>query len=560
MSSVAPWRSGLATEPLSFSITNLNPQGYSSVSAKYRETRLKLATAAVLIATSFSWSVQSASAQQPSLSAGGTQFLERSDLVMKFSEKGGCVEDIQLKGFKEKLNGDENAHVTGGHFPCRALAVKIEAIKAAGESAVTDDNLRDMPAEISITGAGSATVIQKTANLEVLRTIELRDPYTGEFSIILENNGTSAFSGKVAVDVGGVSELRDAGSLFGSLSLEYREAVYFVGDELKRVSLPFEDEPTREVLSEAGNIKPTWVAANSLYFALALLPKGQESFDVQVLRTGFNSAISKTSAPDRTLYEIWLSTVVNDLAPGATKTIQFDLYAGPKSKTALNTAFNSKNLSKNIDFGFFSVVAWPLFYILQWFEAVSKNWGIAIILLTVVLKFILYPLTEKAFVAGKKMQKLQPELNALKDKFKDDKQAQQKEMMSLMAQKGVNPMSGCLPILPQLPIFFGLNAVLMHTFELRHAPFGWWLNDLTARDPFYITPVIMAGLMYVQQKLTPMPASMDPAQQKMMQFLPVIFAVFMLTYPSGLVLYIITNTVLSLLQQKYMMRKYANLD
>ncbi|MFZ9521056.1 MAG: membrane protein insertase YidC, partial [Silvanigrellaceae bacterium] len=131
---------------------------------------------------------------------------------------------------------------------------------------------------------------------------------------------------------------------------------------------------------------------------------------------------------------------------------------------------------------------------------------------------------------------------------------------AIMASKGVNPMSGCLPILPQLPIFFGLNAVLMHTFELRHAPFAFWLNDLTARDPLYITPVIMAFLMYIQQKLTPAPTSMDPAQQKMMQFLPLIFAVFMLTYPSGLVVYIITNTVLSLIQQKYMMRKYASLS
>jgi len=131
-------------------------------------------------------------------------------------------------------------------------------------------------------------------------------------------------------------------------------------------------------------------------------------------------------------------------------------------------------------------------------------------------------------------------------------------MMAIMAQKGVNPMSGCLPILPQLPIFFGLNAVLLHTFELRHAPFAGWLTDLTAKDPMYVTPVIMAALMYVQQKLTPMPTSMDPAQQKMMQWLPVIFAVFMLAYPSGLVLYIITNTVLSLAQQQYMMKKYKD--
>ncbi|MEY3902471.1 MAG: hypothetical protein RL189_1777, partial [Pseudomonadota bacterium] len=136
------------------------------MSAKYKETNLKLAKAALLIAMSFSWSAPIASAQEPSLSAGGTQFLERSDLMMKFSEKGGCLEDVQLKGFKEKLNGDENAHVTGGHFPCRALAVKVEAVKAANESSATDENLKDLPAEISITGAGSATIIQKTSNLE----------------------------------------------------------------------------------------------------------------------------------------------------------------------------------------------------------------------------------------------------------------------------------------------------------------------------------------------------------------------------------------------------------
>jgi YidC/Oxa1 family membrane protein insertase len=276
-----------------------------------------------------------------------------------------------------------------------------------------------------------------------------------------------------------------------------------------------------------------------------------------VVRTGSNVAKNSRSEADRTVYDALLTSEVRDLAPGAEKTFAFDLYTGPKSKSALSE-FSNKELDKNIDFGFFAVIAWPLYYFLSWCNSILGNWGLAIIALTVVLKIILYPLTEKAFVAGKKMQKIQPELNALKEKFKDDRQAQQREMMAIMSQKGVNPMSGCLPILPQLPIFFGLNAVLLHTFELRHAPFAGWLTDLTDKDPRYVTPIIMAGLMYVQQKLTPSPASMDPAQQKMMQWLPVIFAVFMLTYPSGLVLYIITNTVLSLIQQQWIMKKYKD--
>ncbi|MEN9825192.1 MAG: hypothetical protein RI953_937 [Pseudomonadota bacterium] len=485
---------------------------------------------------------------QPTISSATQDFLERDDLVVRFTPQGGCIKDLQVKNFKEKLDGEDNARVTGGHVHCRALAIKVG-----------QEDLRNSPAEIAVSGQGSATIVQKSGPIEVTRTLQLREPYSGEFSIVVKNNGNGTWSGPVGVDVGLVSEPKDAGGLFGGPSLEYREAVYYVDEKVTRVTLPFEEKTTPSVLEEKSSFKPEWIASNSLYFALALLPKGGELFDVKVARTGFNSGLS-AGALDRTLYELWLSTMVNDLAPGSSKTINFDLYAGPKSKSALSNSFKSKNLSKNIDFGFFSVVAWPLFYVLKWFETISKNWGLAIILLTVVLKIVLYPLTEKAFVAGKKMQKLQPELNALKEKFKDDKQAQQREMMSLMGQRGVNPMSGCLPILPQLPIFFGLNAVLMHTFELRHAPFAFWLKDMTARDPLYITPVIMAGLMYIQQKLTPAPTSMDPAQQKMMQFLPLIFAVFMLTYPSGLVVYIITNTVLSLIQQKYMMRKYASLN
>lgn len=524
--------------------------GISSVTLKNKNETSRSQYKSILIAAvaTITFAISGGALGQPTLQPASGTVLERDDVLIRLSQQGGCIEDIQLKGFKEKLNGEENAHVTGGHFPCRALGVKV-----------VEEDLRTQPAETVVNGTGSVNIIQKTQNLEVNKVIQLREPYTGELSLTVKNNGNTPWSGSVSIDLGAVSELKDAGSLFGNLSLEYREAVYLIGDKLTRVTLPFESAPTREVLSENLSVKPEWVGANSLYFVLALLPKGQEVFDVRVLRTGFNSALNRTSLPDRTLYEFWISTAVNDLPAGGTKTINFDFFAGPKSKSALNAAFNSKNLSKNIDFGFFSVVAWPLFYVLKWFETLTKNWGIAIILLTVVLKIVLYPLTEKAFVAGKKMQALQPELNGLKEKFKDDKQAQQREMMSMMAQRGVNPMSGCLPILPQLPIFFGLNAVLMHTFELRHAPFGLWLTDLTARDPLYITPVLMAVLMYIQQKLTPAPASMDPAQQKIMQFLPLIFAVFMLTYPSGLVLYIITNTVLSLVQQKYMMRKYADL-
>lgn len=480
------------------------------------------------------------------LSASVAPTIDREDMLMRFTAEGACIESVQLKAFRERLTSEENAYVTAGYFPCRALGVRL------GET-----NLSTLPAIYASTGSNSVRVRQEHNAIEVIKEVSPTRPYTSDFKLTIKNNGNTPWSGAVSIDLGAVSEHKDAGGLFTGKALEYREATALIGEDLIREKLAFESSPTPELVLEQKNIQPQWVATNSLYFAIALMPKANDQFNYTVYRTGSNVAKSRSSVADLTLYDALLTSEIRDLAPGAEKSFSFDLYTGPKSKSALS-GFPEKQLDKNIDFGFFAVIAWPLYYFLSWCNGQLGNWGLAIIALTVVLKIVLYPLTEKAFIAGKKMQKIQPELNALKEKFKDDRQAQQREMMAIMSQKGVNPMSGCLPILPQLPIFFGLNAVLLHTFELRHAPFAGWLTDLTDKDPLYVTPALMAVLMYVQQKLTPSPASMDPAQQKMMQWLPVIFAVFMLTYPSGLVLYIITNTVLSLIQQQWIMKKHKD--
>ena len=153
------------------------------------------------------------------------------------------------------------------------------------------------------------------------------------------------------------------------------------------------------------------------------------------------------------------------------------------------------------------------------------------------------------------MQKIQPQIKALQEKYKDDKTTLQKESMTLMSKSGVNPLNGCLPLLPQIPVFFGLNSTLQHTFDLRQSPFFFWIHDLTRPDPYFILPVIMALLMIGYQKMMPMP-SMDPAQAKMMKILPIIFSVFMLVYPTGLALYVITNTVVSMIRQSLLMRHF----
>ncbi|MEE8396386.1 MAG: membrane protein insertase YidC, partial [bacterium] len=177
----------------------------------------------------------------------------------------------------------------------------------------------------------------------------------------------------------------------------------------------------------------------------------------------------------------------------------------------------------------------------------SGNYGVAIIMLTVVVRVGMFPLTYKGMVSMKRMQKIQPRVVAMKEKFKNDRERQNKEMMALYKRYKVNPLGGCLPIALQLPIFFALYSSLLGAIELRHAPFMFWIADLSAKDPLYVTPILMGATMFLQQKLTP--TAMDPTQQKILQFMPLIFLVFMINFPSGLVLYWLTSNTLSILQQ-----------
>ncbi|MEZ4743629.1 MAG: membrane protein insertase YidC [Bdellovibrionota bacterium] len=186
----------------------------------------------------------------------------------------------------------------------------------------------------------------------------------------------------------------------------------------------------------------------------------------------------------------------------------------------------------------------------------TGNWGWAIILVTLGLKLIFFPLNQQAAISMNKMKKLQPEMNKIREKHKDDRMAQQQEIMKFMSAHKINPMKGCLPILPQIPVFFAFYRVLSTSIELRQAPFMGWIQDLSVADPYYVTPLLLGVAMFLQQKLTPNP-SMDPAQAKMMLMMPVVFTVMMLGLPSGMVLYMLVNTIVSVAQQHWLNRKLA---
>ncbi len=225
----------------------------------------------------------------------------------------------------------------------------------------------------------------------------------------------------------------------------------------------------------------------------------------------------------------------------------------PKELTLLRSI--DPTLDHTVDFGFFTIFAYPLLKFLKWLFSFTGNYGVAIILLTLALKIVTYPLTYKSVKAMKQMSKIQPQLEKLKEKYKDDKETLNKEMLGMMKNQGYNPMAGCLPVLAQIPVFFALNRVLYVAIELYQAPFAFWVHDLSAKDPYYVTPVLLSVIMFIQQKMMPNTAT-DPMQAKMIQFMPLIFGIFMLTLPSGLTLYMLVNALAGIAQQFILNRKF----
>ncbi len=233
-----------------------------------------------------------------------------------------------------------------------------------------------------------------------------------------------------------------------------------------------------------------------------------------------------------------------DLGPQKMVSSTFAIYLGPKSTDDMLKFGQRLEDSLDLTLAF---VAAPMLAMLRWFHSFTGNFGVAIILLTIVVRVVLFPLTYRGMVSMKRMQKLQPRMATLREKFKGDRERMNKETMELYRKHKINPLGGCLPIVVQIPIFFALYSALISAIELRHAPFMLWITDLSAHDGLYVLPIIMGGTMFVQQRLTP--TSMDPMQAKIMMWLPVVFSVFMLTFPSGLMVYWSTSNLLSITQQ-----------
>lgn len=244
-------------------------------------------------------------------------------------------------------------------------------------------------------------------------------------------------------------------------------------------------------------------------------------------------------------YRASMITPLLQIAPGEEKTVSMRLYAGPQELEKLKAL--APGLELVVDYGWFTVLAYPLFLLLNWLENLVGNWGVAIILLTVLIKLVFYPLSAASYKSMAQMRKLAPRLQTLKERYGDDRQKLHEAMMKIYQEEKINPLGGCLPILVQIPVFIALYWVLLGAVELRQAPFALWITDLSARDPYYILPLIMAATMFIQMKLSPTPP--DPVQAKVMMIMPIVFSVFFFFFPAGLVLYWLVNNILSILQQ-----------
>jgi YidC/Oxa1 family membrane protein insertase len=315
-------------------------------------------------------------------------------------------------------------------------------------------------------------------------------------------------------------------------------------DENKYDKVSFKDIQKKPV---AENTDSGWVGMLQHYFAGVWMPQAIAN-NGNANTYGFYSNYTPKANPEYIMGYKTLSPL--SLQAGETGTLSTRAFIGPKENDQLHKIEDQENvegLSLSIDYGWLTVVSDPLFWALDKIHNLVGNWGWAIIILTILIKLVFFPLSAASYKSMARMKKLQPRMETLKERFGDDRQGLQQEMMKLYKEEKVNPAGGCLPILIQIPVFIALYYVLLESVELRHAPFALWIQDMSSKDPYFILPILMGLSMMLQFRLNPAP--MEPIQQKIMTFMPIVMTFLFITFPAGLVLYWVVNNVLSIAQQ-----------
>lgn len=369
-----------------------------------------------------------------------------------------------------------------------------------------------------------------------------RNRYDVRVNFEVENRSAAPWSGYVYTQFVRTPPPTPSGfATFTMLPTYTGGAIYTPEDRFDKID--FSEMNDRELSRDA---ESGWVAMLQHYFVGAFFLNDAKE------KQRFYSRAAKGPASVRyTIGSHGLNQV--SAAPGTSATLKTTLYAGPKEQSRLKEYPEGFDLT--VDFGWLTPVSAPLFWVLGAIHSVIRNWGWAIVLLTVLIKLGFLPLSAASYKSMAKMKNLQPRLQTLKERYGDDRAKLNQAMMELYKTEKINPMGGCLPILIQIPVFIALYWVLLESVELRQAPFALWINDLSSPDPYFVLPLLMGATMFLQTWLNPSP--LDPIQQKVMLAMPVMFTVFFLWFPAGLVLYWLVNNVLSIAQQWYITNKFG---
>ena len=453
---------------------------------------------------------------------------------MVATSEGAAIKSIELRGDKwtRHKGAKEESHVdlVGAHAG-EALPFST-AVKAADGTDLIGA-IEDY--ELVKQDATSATFRAERGGVTMTKTLSV-NPANYGIDLAVEVRSTAALAGQLWVMSGAHAE-EPSGGMFASRANTPARTICLGGDKkVERVAI--------------GAKHPVYEAAGAHFAGI-----DEQYFLTAVLPPAGVTASCKLEAQGEKAGSLTASLIVPlQVSPGATAQLSFRGYAGPKNDAELGAV--SDALKQSIDWGFWSVIAELLLGIMKFFQRIvpGHNWGVAIILLTVAMKVLTFPLQHKSMKSMQEMQRIQPQLDELKKKYAGDTQRQNLEQMKLFKEHGVNPMGSCLPMLIQMPIWFALYTTLQVSVELYNAPFiHGWLEDLTAKDPYYVLPVAMGITMILTQVLTPSPMS-NPSQKTMGYVMSGFFSLLMLTLPSGLTLYIFTNNVLSIGQQMYLRR------
>lgn len=378
---------------------------------------------------------------------------------------------------------------------------------------------------------------ETTNGLKVKKTFTFtRGSYLINVAYVISNQGNEPWKGYMNTQLLRSTPEEDKSSMFHVGS--YTGASYSIPGQSKYKKVSFKDMDKNNLNAQADG---GWIAMQQHYFLSSWIPAKEAK----------NTIYTRASAGDYTIGSVSPAIQVN---PGESEKIAAGLYVGPENTEVLQGI--APGLELTVDYGWLWFLSSILFSIMKAIHSVLGNWGWSIVLVTVLIKLAFYRLSASSYKSMAGMRKLQPKLQALRERYGDDKAKLSQATMELYRGEQVNPLGGCLPILVQIPVFIALYWVLLESVELRQAPFMFWIKDLSAADPYHVLPIIMGATMLIQQRLNPAPP--DPTQAKVMMFLPVLFTALFWSFPAGLVLYWIVNNTLSILQQWYITRKYSD--